>query len=53
MDAKEHLRIVEVDRIGGAIIVYFNDEKCAIYPASLLHEFLSRAREIDQSETQE
>jgi hypothetical protein len=53
MDAGIELRVIDVDRIGGDIIVYFSDGKCAIYPTSLLWELLPRAREMTESDAEE
>ncbi len=53
MDETEELRFVEVDVVGGAAMVYFNDDTCGLYSASLLQELLSRAQKIDQSQPPE
>jgi hypothetical protein len=53
MDEMDELRVVEVDVIAGAAMVYFNDDTCGLYSASLLQELFFRAEKIDQSEPPE
>ena len=49
MKADSELNVVDVDRLNGGLIFYFNDGEQALYEASLLLSMLTRATEIDQS----
>jgi hypothetical protein len=49
MEADLELNVVDVDRLNGGLIIYFNDGERAFYEASLLRSILTRATEIDQS----
>jgi hypothetical protein len=42
------LNVVDVDRLNGGLIIYFNDGEQAFYEASLLRSMFARATEIDQ-----
>ena len=39
-------RVVHVDRLNGGIVIAFDDGKTALYPATLLHEILSRTQDV-------
>lgn len=41
-------RIIYAERLGGGVIITFDDGKCAVYSALLLHDTFSRAEEIGE-----
>ncbi len=41
-------RIINAERLDGGVIITFNDGKCAVYSASLLHAKLTEATEVDE-----
>ncbi len=46
-------RIVYAERLGGGVIITFDDGKCAAYSALLLHNTLPQATEVIDSDTEE
>jgi hypothetical protein len=42
--------IISADRIGDAVLIEFDDRKCALYTAALLYETLPKALEIENTE---
>ena len=44
-NTKEPL-IVHADRLNGGIVIAFDDGEIAFYPATLLHEILSRTQDL-------
>lgn len=46
MEAALEIGIVDVDRLKGDLIIYFNDGERALYVASLLRSMLTQATEI-------
>ena len=45
--------VVYAERVGGNVIIEFNDGKCALYSASFLHSMLTQATELDASDSEE
>jgi hypothetical protein len=45
-------RVIEAERMAGGIFMTFDDGKSAVFPASLLREILSQAKEIVDEETE-
>ena len=43
-------RVIDAERLGGGIIITFEDGKTAIYSASLLDSIFSQAQEISRAE---
>jgi len=46
MEASPECSVVDVDRLEGDLIIYFNDGERALYEASLLRSILTQAAEI-------
>ncbi len=46
-------RIVYAERMADSIIVGFDDGRCALYSAALLHATLSQAEEVTEREDEE
>ncbi len=50
----EKLYVISADRLNGAVIISFNDGRCAFYSADLLYSILPNAQDItDLSEDEE
>jgi hypothetical protein len=45
--------VVYAERVGGNVIIEFNDGKCALYSASFLHSMLTQVTEMDASDSEE
>jgi hypothetical protein len=45
--------VVYAERVGGNVVIEFNDGKCALYSASFLHAMLAQAAELDASNSEE
>jgi len=45
--------VIYAERVGGNVIIEFNDGKCALYSASFLHSMLTQATELDASDSEE
>jgi hypothetical protein len=45
--------VVYAERVGGNVIIDFNDGKCALYSASFLHSMLTQVTEMDASDSEE
>jgi hypothetical protein len=43
-------RVIEAQRLSGGVIITFDDGKCAVFSAALLHATFSQAKEIKESE---
>ncbi len=39
-------RIVQADKLNGGVVIAFDDGKTAFYPATLLHEIISRTQDL-------
>jgi hypothetical protein len=53
MGATQIPRIVYAERVGNDVIVEFDDEECALYPAALLLAILPQAVKIECSTSEE
>jgi hypothetical protein len=53
MEAASECVVVYAERVGGNVIIEFNDGKCALYPASFLHSMLTEATQLDTSDSDE
>jgi hypothetical protein len=53
MEAAPKYLVVYAERVGGNVIIEFNDGKCALYSASFLHSMLTQATEMDTSNSEE
>jgi hypothetical protein len=53
MEAALDYVAVYAERVGGNVIIEFNDGKCALYPASFLHSMLTEATQLDTSDFEE
>jgi hypothetical protein len=42
--------IISADRISDALLIEFDDRKCALYTAAFLYEILSKAIEVENTE---
>jgi len=47
MEAAPDYSVIDVDRLQGDLIIYFNDGQFALFGASLLRSMLARATPID------
>ena len=45
--------VVYAERVGGDVIIEFNDGKSALYSASFLHSILAQAIELDGADSEE
>jgi len=45
--------IVYAERLGGGVIITFDDGRCAVYSALLLHNTFPQATEVKDSDTEE
>ena len=45
--------VVYAERVGGNVIIEFNDGKRALYPPSFLHSMLNEATQLDASDSEE
>jgi hypothetical protein len=43
-------RIVSAERLGGGIIITFEDGKSALYPAALMYSMFHQAERLDELE---
>jgi hypothetical protein len=43
-------RILSADRVGGGLLITFDDEKAVFYTASLLHSFSSQAIAMNEQD---
>jgi hypothetical protein len=43
-------RVIAVERLDGGLLLAFDDDVCAFYPASLLRNALDQAEIIDETE---
>lgn len=50
MDVKSEPRILAADRVANSLVIEFDDGKCALFPASLLHDTIPQAVQINESE---
>jgi hypothetical protein len=41
-------RVVDAERLGGGVIITFDDGKCAVYSAPLLYSILSNANLLEE-----
>jgi hypothetical protein len=46
-------RVVYAERLNGGVIITFDDGKCAVYSASLLHVILPQAEEVNDIDLDE
>jgi hypothetical protein len=53
MEAASDCVVVYAERVGGDVIIEFNDGKCALYSASFLHSMLTQVTEMDASDSEE
>ena len=53
MEAALDYVVVYAERVGGDVIIEFNDGKCALYSASFLHSILTQATEMDAPDSEE
>jgi hypothetical protein len=53
MEAAADCVVVYAERVGGDVIIEFNDGKSALYSASFLHSMLTQATEMDASDSEE
>ena len=53
MEALPECVVVYAERVGGNVIIEFNDGKSALYSASFLHSMLARATELEASDSEE
>ena len=53
MEATLDYVVVYAERVGGDVVIEFNDGKSALYSASLLHSMLTQVTEIDASDSDE
>jgi hypothetical protein len=53
MEAASDCVVVYAERVGGNVIIEFNDGKCALYSASFLHSMLTQATEMDASDSED
>ncbi len=53
MEAASDCVVVYAERVGGDVIIEFNDGKCALYSASFLHSMLAQVTEMDASDSEE
>jgi hypothetical protein len=53
METASDCVVVYAERVGGDVIIEFNDGKCALYSASFLHSMLTEATEMDASDYEE
>ena len=52
METASECVVVYAERVGGNVVIEFNDSKCALYPASFLHSMLTQATELDTSDSE-
>jgi hypothetical protein len=50
MEAASDCVVVYAERVGGDVIIEFNDGKYALYSASFLHSMLTEATQLDTSD---
>jgi hypothetical protein len=53
VEATPNPRIVYAERVGGDVIIEFDDGECALYPASLLFSILRQAVKIEFSDSED
>jgi hypothetical protein len=53
METASDCVVVYAERVGGNVIIEFNDGKCALYSASFLHSMLTQANNLDTSDSEE
>jgi hypothetical protein len=53
MEAASDCVVVYAERVGGNVIIEFNDGKCALFSAPFLHSMLTQATELGESESEE
>ena len=53
METASECDIVYAERVGGNVIIEFSDGKCALYSASVLHNMLAQATELDTDSDEE
>jgi hypothetical protein len=46
-------RVIYAERLNGGVIITFDDGKCALYSASLLHVTFSQAEEVKDLKAEE
>ena len=46
-------RILYADRLNGGVIITFDDGKCAVYSAALLHATLPQAEQVFEPDPEE
>jgi hypothetical protein len=49
MDRASEHRVVDAERMGGNLLIFFESGECALYPANLLHSILPEATTLDES----
>ena len=50
MDKNFVPNVISAERVGDAVLIEFNNRKCALYSAALLYEILSRATAFKNTE---
>lgn len=43
-------RVIEVERVGGNVLIMFDDGRCAIFSAALLDSVFSQAEKVPERE---
>jgi hypothetical protein len=53
METASDCIVVYAERVGGNVIIEFNDGKCALYSASFLYSMLTLATELGAPDSEE
>jgi len=53
MEAVLDYVVIYAERVGGDVIIEFNDGKSALYSASFLHSVMTEAAELDTSDSED
>jgi hypothetical protein len=53
MEPSPEPRVADAERVSGDVVIEFEDGKCALYSAALLHSMLARAIELATYEFEE